>query len=174
MLVEGDIVILLAGFLVHRGVLAFWPSLLVIVFGALLGDFLWYYFGSRLAGSPSRWVRLVERTLGFFDKYLVAHPAKAVLFTKFTYGLHRAVLLRVGMIKYPFSRFWRVDVPATLLWVSVLGSAGYLASYSFGYVKHLVKFVELGLALTVLVVIVLERTISFFLRRRAAPGEVSD
>jgi membrane protein DedA with SNARE-associated domain len=125
-LLEGETVLLLAGYAAHRGYLDFADVLGVAILGAVLGDQGWFLLGRRsgnrliarrpwLDGKVRRALRLIER-----------HPVKILLAMRFAWGLRIALPLAVGMSRVPWRRFLLLNLLSALLWAPLVAGAGYL------------------------------------------------
>ena len=166
MIVEGDIFLFTLAFLTHQGWAA-WPIMLITVFvGSALGDILWYLLGEKMNSYPWRIIRWLERLAEPLDRQIVRNPGRAIFLTKFTYGLHHALLLRVGALKIPLRRFILIDLISLAAWILVIGGVGFIFSYSFLAARHYLRFAEWALLLGIIAVVLLERLIGWVSRRR--------
>ncbi|MBI2100868.1 MAG: VTT domain-containing protein [Candidatus Vogelbacteria bacterium] len=123
--------------------------------GMMLGDSLWYWLGRWLDDSRhvlARWASRVGRP---FDHHLLTRSLHTILLSKFTYGIHHAILVRAGAMKQLlWFEFLRLDFISTAVWVCVIGALGYLSGASFALVKHYIKFAELASGFAVLLFLV--------------------
>ena len=146
MIIEGDVVLFAAAFLAHQKILDIGDTFIIVLFGTIIGDMLWYLAGLRLNNSflfLKRWADKIAQPL---DGQLINHPFKTIFISKFIYGIHHAILFRAGTIKIPFRRFAVLDLPAIIIWVVIIGVLGYGAGVSFLSLKHYLQFAEFGLA----------------------------
>jgi len=175
MAAEGDPILFAIGFLTHRGFFKL-PYIAVVVYsGVLFGDLCWYRLGTHLVGREGRIRRWVERIAAPFDKFIIAHPRRAIFISKFIYGLHRPTLIRAAMLGVPTKEFIRINIVAAAAWITVVGGIAYMASSSLSLIKHYFKFAEVALAVSLLIFILAEREVSRILKRRLAAtknGEV--
>lgn len=161
MIIEGDAVLFTAAFLAHQHYFDWGDVLLVVLSGVFIGDILWYYLGFKLNNSPRftllrRWLDRISKTL---DAQLQQRPLKIIFISKFLYGLHHAVLMRVGNLKLPLNKFLQTDAIAIVLWVTMVGGLGYLSGVSFPILKRSIKFAEVVLAAGFLIFLSLPRLI---------------
>lgn len=157
MIIEGDAFLFLAVFLLHRGFFQLDFLVLSVFTGALFGDWLWYELGRWLNASNSWVSRWAERIARPLDPQLAKRPFRTILLTKFTYGIHHAVLMRAGASHHPYKRIFWFDFPAVLIWMIVVGGIAYLFSASLVAARHYLRFAEIGLLLGLIVFIGLER-----------------
>lgn len=125
-LLEGETVLLLAGYAAHRGYLDFAAVVCVAILGAVLGDQGWFVLGRRqgnrliarrpwLAGKVQRALRLIEH-----------HSVKILLAMRFVWGLRIALPLAVGMSRVPWRNFLFLNLLSALIWAPLVAGVGYL------------------------------------------------
>lgn len=164
MLFEGDAVLFVSSFLVHRGVLDFWDVLSVALIGALVGDAMWYWIGTQLKEENflSKWFHRITHP---FDDQLQRSPFYAIFVSKFMYGFHHALLFRAGALRISKKKFFSSDLVATLFWMSVISMLAYGTSLSIHIVRHYVRVAELTAALVLILYILLEKKIARILKK---------
>ena len=166
MVIEGDAVIFLFGFLTQ---LRFFNPIMIFLFlitGAVLGDAAWYWLGSHFHRLPSFVIRWIERVAPPFDNHLQNRTFRTLFISKFTYGLHHAFFVRAGMLRLPLRRLFRVDILASIPWILIVGTLGYFSGASFIYVKHLVKFVEVLFVLGIAGFLVLAHYVGNYYKKK--------
>ncbi len=122
---EGESVLLAAGYAAHRGYLAFPAVVGVAGLGAVLGDQLWFWLGRRhgawlLARRPALATRM-DRVLGL----IVRHPEATVLGMRFAWGLRTALPVAVGMSSLGARRFFLLNLLSALLWAPLVAGLGW-------------------------------------------------
>ncbi len=158
---EGDVTLFTVSFLTREGFFDVEDMLVVVLLSVFIGDVLWYQLGKHVIPKFPKVVRVVERLAQPFDKHLFDRPARTLLMTKFTYGVHHAVLIRAGMFQMDFRRFVKNDILAILIWVGVIGGLGLFSSLSLEYMRKYVRFVEVSLLVGLLSFFVFERILRF-------------
>ncbi len=169
MMIEGDAVIFASFFLIFSGILDPATTFLVIFFGAIIGDTLWYHVGltSEPKNKISLWILNGSSKLtSKFDDHIKDRPFRTVFISKFTYGLHHLILLRAGIIKSNFRKFIEIDILATVVWIIIVGSLGYASGASFELVKHKLEHFEIGVLAAVFIFIILGEIVSRILRKK--------
>lgn len=133
--VEGETILVIAGFAAHRGWLSL-PWVMVVAFcGSLAGDQLWFYVGRRkgiafVAARPA-WAQRADRVRMLTrGRYGVV----VVLGFRFLYGLRSVTPLVLGASGYDMRRFTVLNVAGAAVWSVVVALAGYF----FGQVAELV------------------------------------
>ena len=163
MLIEGEVIIFAAFFLATQNYV-YLPAILLVVFaGAILGDILWYYGGhflERIQFAHSLFCKVTYP----LDRVIKRHPRTVIVLTKFTYGLHRVVLLKTRRGGIGFREFMKVDIPGSILWISTLASLAVLFSSYLGVLASKVKHVEIAVALVIIAFLVSVHTISFLFK----------
>ncbi len=169
MIIEGDLFIFTAGFLVSRGVLNGWLSFLTIFTGVILGDSLWFLLGrvNTTRNKFLRWLgRMTDVAGGRIDSHVKERTFRTLLISKFVYGAHHFTLVRAGRLGVPFRRFWQNDVLGSLIWIGIVGTLGYLAGASFEGGRGHLRFIELGLLFCVLAYFLISEIVSRLLQEK--------
>lgn len=123
---EGETVLLLAGYAAHRGFLDFVWVVAVAACGAVLGDQFWFALGRRQGArivSRRPWLRdAVQRALDLIER----RPVGMVLAMRFAWGLRTALPIAAGMSRVSWQTFALLNVLSALLWAPLVAGAGYL------------------------------------------------
>lgn len=143
MVIEGEISLFTVAFLTHREVFTLETVIPIVIGGALAGDLFWYWLGWRLK-QDSLWGMRVAKVSRHFDNHLSARPMHAIFLSKFTYGFNRLVLVRAGMQRLQSREFLKSGFVAVLLWIAIVGAAGYASGAAYILVKRYLKYAEVG------------------------------
>ncbi len=158
MLIDGNITLLLVGFLSTAGVTSPFYGILACFGGGLLEQLIWYWIGIRIKNSGSKATSWVIRITNHFDEHFRRRPLLALFISKFIYGLHRGSLARVAVIGVPIRKFLKQSVPVLIAWALILFIVGFSVSKPVFYLLedyvHYVGYVLLGL---IVVIVLLER-----------------
>lgn len=158
-LLEGETVLVLAGFAAHRGLLD--PAAVVAIAAAsgFAGDETFFWLGRRhgkallarwpsIAGQSGRVLALVERW-----------HEPVIIGIRFAYGLRVAGPVLIGSSAVSAWRFAFFNAVGALLWASVVGAVGWsfgaAAEAMLGRLRHLEGRLFLGLLLLALLVALL-------------------
>ena len=122
---EGETVLLLAGFAAHRGHLVLGTVIACAVAGSVLGDQLAFYagrrWGARLADSHPRLRTMVASALPRLQR----NATWFVLVNRFLYGLRVTGPFAVGMTAMPWHRFFALNVVGATIWAALIAVLGY-------------------------------------------------
>lgn len=146
MIFEGDLALLLIAFLTHEGLFSLPLMIIAVYAGLLVGDSIWYYIGEHLGKRANgRFAKWVEHIAGPFDERILKKPFTTLLFAKFTYGFHRALIIRSGWIGLSYRTFLLSNIVAGGLWMLMVGALGYGTSATFMFLRGYLKYAEIAL-----------------------------
>ncbi|MHB9101415.1 MAG: DedA family protein [Sulfuricella sp.] len=124
-LLEGETILIAAGFAAHRGLLDWHLVVLVAIAGGTLGDQLAFLLG-RWKGEA-----LIERFPALaqhrprIHNLLKRYDVIFILTVRFLYGLRIAGPLILGSSRVPLFRFAVLNVVGAALWAMLITGAGY-------------------------------------------------
>lgn len=122
---EGETILVLAGFLASRGRLALPLVLLTAAAGAWVGHLFWFWlgrrYGSRLVHHLPHLEYKIAHTLELIDRY----GAGAIFLTQYLYGLRVASAIVFGLSPISRRKFLIVQALSCTLWACVIGLLGY-------------------------------------------------
>lgn len=130
---EGETILVLAGFACHRGFLEFPMVILSAFLGTLFGDQLYFYIGrikgkSFLAKRPA-WRSKSARVMSLLEK----HQVLLILGFRFLYGLRTMTPFLIGASAVKPIRFLILNIIGSFVWALIIGAGG----YTFGNVLEL-------------------------------------
>lgn len=123
---EGETILILAGFAAHQGYLVF-PLVVVVAFlGSFLGDQLYFLlgrrFGGRLLGRYPLWRSRTDKAYRLLERF----QTPFILIMRFLYGLRIAAPIAVGMSGIKIFRFVALNLVSALAWAAATAAIGYL------------------------------------------------
>lgn len=126
-LLEGEAILVLAGFAAHQGHLDLGLVLLIAFVGGTLGDQLFFWFG-RACGPPllQRWPRIGAAAMRI-TPLLQRHDAILIFGIRFMYGLRIAGPIAMGALGVARRRFWTFNVLGAAVWAPLVGGVGYVS-----------------------------------------------
>lgn len=123
---EGETILILAGFAAHRGYLSFTLVVMTAFAGSFLGDQLYFFlgrrYGPRLTGLRPTWQARTQKATALLERF----QTPFILANRFLYGLRIAGPIAIGMSRVSASRFAVLNLVSALVWAVVIGAAGYL------------------------------------------------
>jgi membrane protein DedA with SNARE-associated domain len=160
-LIEGETVLLLAGFAAFRGHLNIGAVIALGAAAGFTGDQIFFWLGRRhgsavLARFPSV-AQQADRTFRLIEKY----QAWVIVGVRFAYGLRIAGPIIIGTSQIRPLKFMLFNALGALLWATAIGGAGYLfgeaATAMLGQLHDIEIWLLLGLAGLALVVLLVQR-----------------
>lgn len=167
--IEGEIVLLLAGVLSHRGYLDIFDVMTIAFAAAILHDLLYWSIGKKLAETNRKKFLFVnlEKSVNFLSRLKVSNGLY-IFISKFAWSLNRIVLVASGFLKVSVKELLRYSIPACLIWSVSLISIGHIFAYKTGLLKKDLKTAGLFLAGFVMAIIILENLLRKIIERRAS------
>lgn len=131
---EGETVLLLAGYAAHRGYLSVTGVLFCALLGTVSGDLLWYFMG-RLRGRTyierhPQWKKRFERVEG----YLVRHELAILVGFRFIYGIRNAVPFAIGATGYSPAKFVPLNLLGGFIWSLTFCLFGFLFGHGMSMI----------------------------------------
>ena len=168
MLFEGDTFLVTVGFLIKHSVFQPILGFVVALLGVTAGDTLWYVLGTKLETLTPRFRTWLIKISEPLEEPLQYSLFRTLLISKFTYGFHRPLMVRVGIARIPFYTMLRANTLACALWIVSLSSIGFLAGSALRRLQENVRTLELGIFVGVVVLLVL-----FYTAHRAHKRKVN-
>lgn len=121
--VEGPIITVIAGFLVGQGIFNPLVAYPIIIIADLVGDVLHYSIGRFARGKSLdrwRWIGVTEARVKKLEDLFERHPAKTLIFGKFSHGIGGVALVAAGaarmrITKFIWYNFWGTAVKSIIL-----------------------------------------------------------
>lgn len=140
---EGETILIIAGFLAHRGYLQLSWVFVVAFIGSFAGDQLWFQVGRRkgigwVEARPhwkSRAVRI--------HKVLERHRVPVMLGFRFVYGFRNLTPFVIGATGFRVRPFVILNALGAMIWSLSVASAGYFFGHAVEAIIHDVKRYEL-------------------------------
>ncbi|PLY06920.1 MAG: DedA family protein [Desulfuromonas sp.] len=123
---EGETILVLAGFAAHRGYLGLAGVIMAAFLGSLLGDQLFFQLGRHHSATLLKlrptWQPRLERSRDLIHN----HQNLIILGFRFLYGLRTVTPFALGISKVAWQRFALLNGLGALVWAAAFGSAGYI------------------------------------------------
>lgn len=151
---EGETILVMAGFFAERGYLQLLLVILYAFLGAYTGHVFWFWLGRtqgvKLLDRFPRMQTHFGRGVRIFERY----GAPAIFITQWLYGLRITAAVIIGISKISMVKFLIYEAISCIVWAIVIGAAGYYFGRAvervLGRAAHIEKW-----GLIVLVVIAL-------------------
>ena len=136
--IPSEVIMGIGGLLVGRGVMHFWPLLLIGTLGTTLGNWFWFWLGDsfgyrRLQPVVDRWGRWL--TVDWEDivraqLFFARHGHWVIFFLRFSPFLRTIISLPAGLAHMPKWKFFVFTFAGSLVWNALLIKGGeWLGSY---------------------------------------------
>ncbi|HEY0139244.1 MAG TPA: DedA family protein [Thermoanaerobaculia bacterium] len=151
---EGEAILVAAGFFAERGYLDLMMVGIVAFAGAYVGHLFWFWLG-RVHGVKllDRFPRMKQhfgKSIRLFERY----GAAAIILTQWLYGLRITCAVLIGMSRIAIVKFLILQAISCAIWAAIVTAAGYYFGRAItallGRAKHLEKW---GLLVIVLVAV---------------------
>jgi len=143
--VEGPLVALIAGFLVSTGSMSILPAYIIMLFGDIIPDSIYYAIGRfgdrgkvmKKYGAKSE---LVSKNFKLVEMLWRDHGKKTMFFGKLAYGLSIPFLVSAGLVGMSFGRFLVYTIPVTMLQYAVIMVIGFYMGESWNAAGKYVQY----------------------------------
>lgn len=144
-LIEGESVILPAGYFASQGMLSLQKIILISFVGTLIADqslfIIGHLWGKKLLRFAPRLQPTTERVFRFLKEY----GSFYILTFRFIYGIRIISPLIIGSSGFPFATFAFLNLIAAILWAVISCGTGYLCGeFLMHYLSPLQRFLVLG------------------------------
>lgn len=171
-LLEGETVLVLAGFAAHRGYLDPAAVLGIAAAAGFCGDQFYFWLGRRHGPAVlARWPSVAGQA-GRVHRLLERFHAAVIIGVRFAYGLRVAGPLLIGTTPLPAWRFALLNAVGATLWAALVAGLGWVfgsaAEAALGRIQHIEGWLLLGLAAAGLLVWWLRRSRQ---RQKSTPAQ---
>ena len=145
---EGETVIVFAGFAAAQGLIDPFLLLTAAWLGSFAGDQVYFWlgrhYGVRVLDRFPRWRHGVDSALSWLERY----DAGFILSFRFIYGVRNVSSFALGLSAVRWERFLRLNFTAAGLWAASFVGVGYFLGHAFravlGDIARTVSLVMLG------------------------------
>ena len=164
-LLEGETVLLLAGFAAKRGYLDPVDVVVVASVAGFAGDQVLFWLGRRYGRALlARWPAIAKRA-DRIGALIDRHPQKAAMIVRFIYGTRLAGPILFGMSSMPQARFAPLNAIAAIAWAIVYTTAGWFLGAAAEACAVDLRRIE-GWLLAIVIAAVAAWRLTVFLKRR--------
>ena len=151
-LLEGETLLIAAGFAAHQGLLDARLVVLVAMAGATLGDQLAFFLGRWKGELVIDRFPSLQRHKVKIDKLLARYDALFILINRFIYGLRIAGPLIMGASCMNMLRFATFNVIGAALWALLISGLGYMFGLAVNTLLTDAKRIEEIILIAILVI----------------------
>jgi membrane protein DedA with SNARE-associated domain len=158
---EGPYVSMICGAILALGFLNFWPLYIVLIFGDLVGDTMWYFigyhFGEKFVLKYGKYFKLNEIHIIRIKTIFHKHKNPLLFLSKISNGMGfaLAVLFTAGMSKINFWKFIGVNAIGQLVWSGVLIAVGFFFGNLYISVNNVMGKISILVVFTIIIFIVI-------------------
>ena len=122
---EGETILVMAGFFAERGYLQIFIVMLVAALGAYCGHVFWFWLGRtqgvRLLERFPKMKKHFGRGIRMFERY----GAPAIFITQWLYGLRVTCAVIIGISRISVFKFLIYEAATCVVWAAIVGALGY-------------------------------------------------
>ncbi|MEB3277186.1 MAG: DedA family protein [Cyanobacteriota bacterium] len=160
--IPSEVVMPLAGFLVHQGKLDLVPAVIAGLVGTVLGAWFWYGVGrlvneeqlERWLQRRGRWLGIDPKALSDSRRWFNSHGVAVVFWGRIIPGIRTLVSVPAGIELMPQRVFLAWTTAGSLLWVLILTVTGSALGEGYkrvaGWIEPFADLIKVGLGLAVL------------------------
>jgi membrane protein DedA with SNARE-associated domain len=157
--IEGPMLGFITGTLIPLGYFSPLPLFVTLVLADIIPDVAYYFLGrwGNNKAVVEKWghkIRLTPERFELLRKLWHTHTVKAMMITKFSYGISTPLLITAGLVQVPFNRFWKWSAVLAAAQYSVLMALGYFFGGYFAMVESTIVRVQILVAAAVVVFII--------------------
>ncbi|MCW3482008.1 DedA family protein [Neisseriaceae bacterium JH1-16] len=155
-ILEGETILILAGFAAHQGYLSFPLVVAIAMCGGTLGDQTFFFLGRRFGTALLRrfpqWQPGAQRV----NRWLLNYHAGVIVGVRFMYGLRVVGPITIGMSEVPAWRFVLFNLIGAAIWAPLIAGAGFIFGQTLQWLfADIKRYEEAALLLIVGVALVL-------------------
>jgi len=148
-LLEGETVLIMAGFAAHRGLLELpWVIALAAVAG-FLGDQLFFALGRYRGRQMLTRFHSVQRQAARVEGLIHRHSTWLIVGVRFMYGLRVAGPVLIGMSQVSHTKFIVLNLIGAVVWAIVVAGLGYLFGQAVELMLQDARRYELALLISI-------------------------
>lgn len=153
---EGETILVMAGFFAERGYLEIVLVVITAMFGAFSGHVFWFWLGRRHGLKILDRFPKMKTHFGKGIRMFERYGAPAIFITQWLYGLRITAAVIIGISQISTIKFLVYEAISCFAWAIVIGGAGYYFGRAvervLGRAAHIEKW---GLLVLVVVAVVM-------------------
>lgn len=158
--IPSEVILPLAGFNSSRGSMNVFLAILFATVGSLVGAVILYYIGyifgeervRYIINRWGKWLGFKESDVDLADRWFDRHGGVAVMLCRVIPIVRSLISIPAGLRKMPLHSFLLYTALGSLVWNSILVTAGYLLGDNWDHVEQYVGYLQYLVILVVLVI----------------------
>src|SRR5256886_9925754 len=122
---EGETILVMAGFFAQRGYLQLLGVILVAAAGAYVGHCFWFWLGRTKGVQLLERFPKMQKHFGKGIRTFERYGAPAIFITQWLYGLRVTCAVIIGISRISVAKFLLLEALTCLIWAAVISAAGY-------------------------------------------------
>lgn len=148
-LIEGPLVCLCAGIMIHFGYFSPFPAFLIIIVGDVVPNSISYTLGKisnhgKLTRNLLEKLNITEKHFEMLEKLWVKNTNKTMFLAKLAWGLGVPLFMSAGMTTLSFKKFLGSMTLVAALQYSVVLTLGYYLAHSYQLIITSNNYIEFG------------------------------
>ena len=142
MIIEGEILVVLAGIFMHLGSLNIFWIMLFIVIGGAIKSLIYYSLGYYInkKNAHKRFFKKAENRINYFLPNFLNKPFLSIFLSRFLIlGMHSFALMFAGYQKIKLRTFIKAEASSLVVWSIVMLSIGWFFSFTAFSISHDVR-----------------------------------
>jgi len=129
-LLEGETILILAGFAAHQGHLSLPWVIAVAFFGGTMGDQIFFFVGWRYGDALLRRMPRMAPNAERVNRLLMRHHVWLIIGVRFMYGVRIVGPMVIGMSDVSARRFLIFNLIGAAIWAVAITGAGYMFGHT--------------------------------------------
>lgn len=171
-LIEGEILLVLAGVLSRNGQLDFFNIVLFAFVAAIIHDLIYWSIGRKISKTQrEKFLFFKISKFNYFLERLRDGNGIYIFISKFAWNLNRIILVASGYLKMPIKKLLQYSIPASLIWAITFVALGNIFAEKTEILKQDLKTAAVFISVFILVIIILEGGLRKLLKKDIKTGE---
>lgn len=149
---EGETILIIAGFLANQGELSILMVFFVAFLGAFAGDQFFFMIGRLKGKKILHKYELVHKQVRKINQLLEKYDILFIIGFRFIYGLRIASPMVIGTSEINAKRFIVLNAIGSVLWAVIIGTLGYLFGETLSLFLGRIKHLELEIVLFLIII----------------------
>lgn len=164
MIIEGEVVVILAGIFSHLGSLNLFFVILFIILGGAIKSTIWYSVGYYLQKNHSnnKFLHKTESRINYFLPNFLNKPFLSIFLARFLIlGMHSFALIYAGYKEIKVRTFIKAESFSLFVWSIIMLSIGYFFSFTALSISHDIRKFLIIILIGFIAFFILEKIIAF-------------